>query len=65
MIDRGTLFGTPTFRWLPASSELEVRYIAAVKECRTEQEFKTLHEGIIELLPSACNKFDVRRVRFF
>ncbi|HKE24175.1 MAG TPA: hypothetical protein VKB88_17545 [Bryobacteraceae bacterium] len=28
MVDRGTLFGVPTFRWLPAHGRLEARYAA-------------------------------------
>jgi hypothetical protein len=28
MIDRGRLFDTPTFRWLPARSGTEVEYFA-------------------------------------
>jgi hypothetical protein len=27
MVDRGTLFGVPTFRWLPARGRLEARYL--------------------------------------
>ena len=29
MIGRGTLFGVPTYRWLPARSRIEARYSAA------------------------------------
>ena len=28
MIDRGRLFGVPTYRWLPAKSRLEAEYWA-------------------------------------
>jgi hypothetical protein len=28
MVDRGRLFDTPTYRWLPAKSRLEVEYWA-------------------------------------
>jgi hypothetical protein len=28
MVDRGTLFGVPTYRWLPARARLEVEYWA-------------------------------------
>ncbi len=31
MIDRGKLFGVPTYRWLPAKSRLEVEYWAVVE----------------------------------
>ena len=30
MIERGTLFGTPTYRWLPAKSRIEVEYRAVM-----------------------------------
>jgi hypothetical protein len=30
MIERGTLFGVPTFRWVPARTRVEVRYRAVV-----------------------------------
>jgi hypothetical protein len=32
MIDRGTLFGVPTYRWLPALGRLEARYQAGFRE---------------------------------
>jgi hypothetical protein len=32
MVERGRLFGTPTFRWLPAMSKLLVRYAAFTQE---------------------------------
>ena len=31
MVDRGTLFGVPTYRWLPAGGRLEARYSAFVR----------------------------------
>ena len=31
MIDRGRLFGVPTYRWLPAKSRIEVEYYAIVR----------------------------------
>ena len=31
MIDRGRLFGVPTFRWIPARSAVEVEYAAAAR----------------------------------
>lgn len=31
MVERGTLFGTPTYRWLPAKSSLRVKYCAFTK----------------------------------
>ena len=31
MTDRGKLFGAPTYRWLPAKSQLEVEYYAVVR----------------------------------
>lgn len=34
-VDRGRLFGTPTYRWLPARTKLEVEYYAILK--RTEE----------------------------
>jgi hypothetical protein len=33
MVDRSMMFGTPTYRWLPAKSRLTVDYWAIVKEC--------------------------------
>jgi hypothetical protein len=32
MIDRGRLFGVPTYRWLPAKTRLEVEYQAVARE---------------------------------
>ena len=29
MIERGPLFGTPTFRWIPAAATVEVEYWGA------------------------------------
>jgi hypothetical protein len=31
MIERGSLFGVPAFRWIPAGSRAEVRYCAAIQ----------------------------------
>ena len=31
MIDRGRLFGVPTFRWIPARSAVEVEYFAVAR----------------------------------
>jgi hypothetical protein len=31
MIERGSLFGVPTFRWIPARTRVEVRYCAAIQ----------------------------------
>jgi hypothetical protein len=50
MIDRGKVFGTPTYRWLPAKTEVRVRYIAAVTACNTEAEFEAGDRQILELL---------------
>lgn len=35
MIDRGTLFGTRTYRWMPAKSRVTVEYSAIVRETDT------------------------------
>jgi hypothetical protein len=32
MVERGPMFGTPTFRWLPAQSTYNVRYCAFLRE---------------------------------
>ena len=32
MTDRSRLFGVPTFRWLPAKSQVEVEYYAVIRE---------------------------------
>lgn len=50
MINRGKVFETPTYRWLPAKAELRVRYIAAVTPCNTEEEFESGDRQILELL---------------
>jgi hypothetical protein len=31
MIERGSLFGVPAFRWIPARTRVEVRYSAAIQ----------------------------------
>jgi hypothetical protein len=31
MIERGSLFGAPSFRWIPARTRVEVRYSAAIQ----------------------------------
>ena len=31
MVERGSLFGVPTFRWIPAQTRVEVRYCAAIQ----------------------------------
>jgi hypothetical protein len=31
MVERGSLFGVPAFRWIPARSRVEVRYAAAIQ----------------------------------
>jgi hypothetical protein len=40
MIERGSLFGVPAFRWIPARSRVEVRYCATIRgglaSCPTE-----------------------------
>lgn len=38
-VDRGRLFGTPTYRWLPARTKLEIEYRAFLK--RTEEPLET------------------------
>jgi hypothetical protein len=32
MVDRGRLFGVPTFRWIPAASFVSVEYWVIVRE---------------------------------
>jgi hypothetical protein len=39
MIERGTLFGAPTYRWLPARAEVVVHYTGWVRHCESESEF--------------------------
>jgi hypothetical protein len=36
MVERGKLFGAPTFRWLPAKSRLEVEYWSSVRSEESE-----------------------------
>jgi hypothetical protein len=31
MIERGSLFGVPAFRWIPARTRVEVRYCATIR----------------------------------
>jgi len=50
MIDRGKVFDTSTYRWLPAASELHVRYLAAVLPCGTEKEFDASARQVVERL---------------
>jgi hypothetical protein len=38
MVERGRLFGTPGYRWLPAKSRLEVEYWAVLEECESIRE---------------------------
>jgi hypothetical protein len=38
MVDRGRLFDTPTFRWLPARGVLSVNYCAVVRRADTVPE---------------------------
>jgi hypothetical protein len=38
MIDRGRLFGVPTYRWLPAGARLEVEYWAVLEPARAVPE---------------------------
>jgi hypothetical protein len=33
MVDRNTMFGTPSYRWLPAKSRLTADYWAIVEAC--------------------------------
>ena len=35
MIDRGRMFGVPTFRWIPAGSKVSVAYTASLEPCET------------------------------
>ena len=35
MVERGRMFGVPTYRWLPAKSKLTVNYCAFVTEAPT------------------------------
>ena len=49
MIDRGTLFGVPVYRWIPARSRISAEYVAFV---RTMQDMPAaLPEDISALLP--------------
>jgi hypothetical protein len=32
MIDRGRLFGVPTYRWIPAKSRVDVEYWAVMRD---------------------------------
>lgn len=41
MIDRGRVFGAPTFRWVPARTAVEVEYVAVAR--RAESVPETLH----------------------
>jgi hypothetical protein len=41
MVDRGTLFGVPTYRWLPAKSRIEAEYCVVVRHVAEIPE--TLH----------------------
>jgi hypothetical protein len=47
MIDRGLLFGTPTYRWLPANSTATVQYIASCY-----RGFHRALPGVSDSLPS-------------
>ena len=38
MIDRGSLFGVPTYRWIPAKSRVEVEYCAVIRDADTVPE---------------------------
>jgi hypothetical protein len=38
MIERGRLFDTPTFRWIPARGSVEVYYLASLRYVRTPSE---------------------------
>jgi hypothetical protein len=38
MIERGNLFGTPAYRWLPAKSRIEVEYRAVTARADTVPE---------------------------
>jgi hypothetical protein len=35
MIDRGRMFGTPTFRWVPARTAVEVEYVAVARRAES------------------------------
>jgi len=50
MIERGSLFGVPAFRWIPARTRVEVRYCAAIR-------------GRLESCPAALGH-SAREVRF-
>jgi hypothetical protein len=39
MIDRGSLFGVPGYRWIPAKTKVAVRYAAAVAPAETIETF--------------------------
>ena len=39
MVERGSLFGAPAYRWLPAHAEAVVHYTAWVRRCESESEF--------------------------
>jgi hypothetical protein len=32
MIDRGRMFGVPTYRWIPAKSRVDVEYFAVIRD---------------------------------
>lgn len=38
MIERGSLFGVPAFRWIPARTSVEVRYSVAISPAATMAE---------------------------
>lgn len=49
MVDRGSLFGTPVYRWIPARSRVAVEYLALVRVMdRIPEE---VPEDIVRLLP--------------
>ena len=40
MVERGRLFGTPTYRWLPAKSRLEVEYWAVLRPASVPEDLE-------------------------
>ena len=50
MIEGGKIFDTRRYRWLPAATELRVRYLAAVVPCATESEFEAVYQPLVALL---------------
>ena len=70
MIDRGSLFGVPTYRWIPALTTVEVEYLIAARDAG-EFGFEPLHLGLKspalagEWLPRIlANAYDARNVPY-